>query len=132
MVKIRLTRLGRHKLPFFRIVVIDSRARRDGAYIEKVGTYEPFEGVVNINEEIALSWLKKGAQPSDTVKNLLREQGVWKKFMDSKVQSKKEHNANKVKKEVKKPEAKKAAASKPASKPNASKSTSQKKTVSKK
>lgn len=130
MVKIRLTRLGRHKLPYFRIVVIDSRSRRDGEYIEKVGTYEPFEGVVNINEEIALSWLNKGAQPSDTVKSLLQKQGVWQKFMNSKVQKRKEYNANKGK-EVKKTEVKKSAA-KPVTKKAASSSTSKKKTVSKK
>lgn len=86
--------------------------------------------MVNINEEIALSWLNKGAQPSDTVKSLLQKQGVWQKFMNSKVQKRKEHNANKGK-EVKKTEVKKSAA-KPVTKKAASSSTSKKKTVAKK
>lgn len=88
MVKIRLTRMGRHKAPFYRIVVTDSRKRRDGDYIELVGNYEPFKGVVNIREDVALSWLNKGAQPTDTVKALLRKQGVWSKFKNSKQESK--------------------------------------------
>ena len=113
MVKIRLTRLGRHKLPFFRIVVVDSRSRRDGAYIEQVGTYEPFEGVAKINQEIALNWLNMGAQPSETVKSILKKEGVWEKFMKSKIENKK---ANSAKKGANKNESKKTPTKKPVAK----------------
>lgn len=84
MVKMRLTRMGRHKSPYYRIVVTDSRKRRDGDYIALIGNYEPFEGMVNVNEALALEWLNKGAQPSDTAKSILKKQGIWKKFMDAK------------------------------------------------
>lgn len=84
MVKIRLTRMGRHKSPFYRIVVADSRKRRDADYIALVGTYEPFDGVTNIKEDVALDWLNKGAQPSDTVRALLSKNGTWAKFMAQK------------------------------------------------
>jgi len=81
-VRIRLMRMGRKKKPFYRIVAIDSRKKRDGAYIDKVGHYnaivEPAE--VMINEERALYWLQKGAIPSDTVKSLLSRQGIILKF----------------------------------------------------
>lgn len=89
MVKIRMTRLGRNKLPFYRIVAVDSRVKRDGGYIELLGTYEPFKGVVNINEERTLSFLHNGAQPSDTVKSFLKEKGIWKKYSDAKIDAKK-------------------------------------------
>jgi len=78
LVKIRLTRMGARKRPFYRIVVADSRARRDGPFIEILGTYdplqEPFE--VKINQDRAQYWLKQGAQPTDTVKKLLQKAGV--------------------------------------------------------
>lgn len=99
MVKIRLTRLGRHKLPYFRIVAIDSKSRRDGSYIKLLGTYEPFEGKVEILEEEVLHFLHQGAQPSDTVRSILKEKGIWKKFADAKLKSKMEKNKNKPKKE---------------------------------
>lgn len=89
MVKIRMTRLGRNKLPFYRIVVADSRVKRDGGYIKLLGTYEPFKGVVNIDEELVLKYLNEGAQPSDTVRSFLREKGIWKKYMDGKLIAKK-------------------------------------------
>lgn len=89
MVKIRMTRLGRNKLPFYRIVAVDSRVKRDGGYIELLGTYEPFKGVVNINEELTLKFLNNGAQPSDTVKSFLKEKGIWKKYNDAKIMAKK-------------------------------------------
>ena len=85
-VKIRLKRMGSKKRPFYRIVAADSRDRRDGSFIELVGTYSPLEdSKININEEIALKWLNNGAMPTDTVKNLLSKAGVMKKFHDSKV-----------------------------------------------
>lgn len=85
-VKIRLKRMGSKKSPFYRIVVADSRSPRDGRIIEKVGTYNPLvqpEAVV-VDEEKVLSWLANGAQPSDTVRNILSRQGVMKKFHESK------------------------------------------------
>ena len=85
-VKIRLKRMGSKKSPFYRIVVADSRSPRDGRFIETVGTYNPLlnPAEVSINEELALQWLAKGAQPSDTVRNLLSQQGIMKKFHESK------------------------------------------------
>ncbi len=83
-VSLRLTRMGSKKRPFYRIVAIDSRTRRDGKYIEQVGTYNPLTGEQNINSEIALKWLNDGARPSDTVKDLLSKEGVMKTFHESK------------------------------------------------
>lgn len=88
MVKIRMTRMGRHKLPFYRIVAMDSRVRRDGAYIESFGTYDPVNDKVVINEEAVLKFLHNGAQPTDTARNILQKQGIWKKFHDQKLQNK--------------------------------------------
>ena len=86
MVKLRLKRLGSKKRPFYRIVAADSRGRRDGSFIELIGTYSPLEdSKININEEVALKWLNMGAAPTDTVKNLLSKAGVMKKFHDSKM-----------------------------------------------
>ena len=85
-VKLRLTRLGDHKNPLYRIVATDSRTKRDGEYLEKIGSYNPHTNpaTVSIDEEVALKWLKTGAIPSDTVKNLFKEAGIMKKFADSK------------------------------------------------
>ena len=81
-VKLRLMRMGRKKRPFYRVIAIDSRSPRDGKYLEKLGTYnpltEPLE--VSINEEGALYWLGVGAIPSDTVKSLLRREGMLYKW----------------------------------------------------
>ena len=85
-VKLRLIRMGAKKAPFYRIVAADSRAPRDGRCIEMLGTYNPCTNPaqVTIKEEEVLKWLNNGAQPSDTVKNLLSKQGIMKKFADSK------------------------------------------------
>ena len=85
-VKIRLKRMGSKKSPFYRVVVADSRSPRDGRFIETIGTYNPLlnPAEVSINEELALQWLVNGAQPSDTVRNLLSQQGIMKKFHESK------------------------------------------------
>ena len=74
------------KRPFYRIVAADSRSPRDGRFIELLGTYNPCTNPaqVNLKEEEILKWLNNGAQPSDTVKNLLSKQGIMKKFADSK------------------------------------------------
>ncbi|KAB3535195.1 30S ribosomal protein S16 [Alkaliphilus pronyensis] len=77
-VKIRLKRMGAKKRPFYRIVVADSRAPRDGRFIEEIGYYNPVSEPkeIKINDEKAEKWLKDGAQPTDTVKYLLRKSGI--------------------------------------------------------
>ena len=86
-VKIRLARHGKKGFAFYHIVAADSRAPRDGKFIETVGTYNPLvtEEQVTLKEERVLEWLSKGAQPSDTVRNLLSKAGVMKKFHESKL-----------------------------------------------
>ncbi len=81
-VKIRLKRMGAKQRPFYRIIVADSRSPRDGRFIEAVGTYDPIKESDNItvNEEKVLSWLNNGAQPTDTVKSILRNTGIWAKY----------------------------------------------------
>ncbi len=85
-VRIRLSRYGRKKLPFYRLVVADSRSPRDGRFIEEIGTYDPMTEVkedgIKINEEEALKWLRYGALPSDTARALLKKAGVWAKFTE--------------------------------------------------
>ena len=83
-VKLRLTRMGAKKRPTYRIVASDSRAKRDGEYIELVGTYNPIMNETNIKEEVALKWLHQGAEPSDTVRNLFSKAGIMKKFAEEK------------------------------------------------
>lgn len=84
-VKIRLKRMGAKKRPFYRLVVADSRAARDGAFIDTLGYYNPIADPIelNIDEEKALDWLQKGAQPSDTARSLLKKSGVMEKFAAS-------------------------------------------------
>ena len=85
-VKLRLTRMGAKKAPFYRIVATDARRSRDGQYLELIGTYAPTnDGKVTINEELALKWLKNGAIPTDTDKSILSKNGVMSKFASSKV-----------------------------------------------
>jgi small subunit ribosomal protein S16 len=86
MVKLRLKRMGAKKVPFYRIVAADSRAPRDGRDIETIGTYDPTKkpAIINIDEEKALNWLNKGAVPSDTVRNILSQNGIMKKFTEAK------------------------------------------------
>ena len=78
MVKIRLRRMGAKKAPFYRIVVADSRYPRDGRFIEELGYYDPMKEPVDIkiDGEKAKEWLAKGAQPTETVKSLLKKSGV--------------------------------------------------------
>lgn len=77
-VKIRLKRMGAKKNPFYRVVVADSRYPRDGRFIEEIGTYNPLTdpAQINIDGEKAANWIKKGAQPTDTVKSLLKKTGT--------------------------------------------------------
>ena len=85
-VKLRLLRMGAKRKPFYRIVAADSRVKRDGKYIELVGTYNPVAdpAEININEEVALKWLKDGAIPTDTVKSLFNKKGINQKFHEMK------------------------------------------------
>ena len=85
-VKIRLKRMGAKKRPFYRIVVADERAPRDGRIIETVGTYDSNvdPAVVKIDEEKALSWKMKGAQPTDTVRSMFSKEGLMTKLADKK------------------------------------------------
>ena len=85
-VKLRLKRMGAKKQPFYRIVAADSRSPRDGRFIETVGTYNPLvtPAEINIDEELAMKWLKNGAAPTDTVKNLFSKAGIMTKFANEK------------------------------------------------
>ena len=90
-VKIRLTRMGAKKRPTYRIVATDSRRPRDGQYLELIGTYMPIEkegNQVKVNKEVALKWLNNGAIPTDTVRNILSDEGIMKEFADSKKKDK--------------------------------------------
>ena len=81
-VKIRLTRMGKKKQPSYRVVVVDSRKPRDGAYIEQIGRYDPRQepSLVEINNDRALDWLQKGVQPTERAKKLLEISGAWTRF----------------------------------------------------
>jgi len=89
-VKIRMKRMGSKRNPFYRIVVADSRAPRDGRQIEQIGTYNPVSkpAEVKIDAEKALEWMTKGAKPSDTVRNLFSNEGIMQKFHEQKNQAK--------------------------------------------
>ncbi|HEY5586914.1 MAG TPA: 30S ribosomal protein S16 [Ruminiclostridium sp.] len=77
-VKIRLKRIGAKKKPFYRVVVADSRFPRDGRFLEEIGTYNPLvePSIIKIDAEKAQKWIKNGAQPTDTVKSLLKKSGI--------------------------------------------------------
>ncbi len=81
-VKIRLMRMGKKKQPTYRVVVADSRSPRNGRYIEIIGTYGPRQepAAVTLDDERALAWLRQGAQPTDQVRRLLDQAGVWERF----------------------------------------------------
>ena len=81
-VKIRLARGGAKKKPFYQVVVADERYPRDGRFIEKLGQYDPKQDppLVTLKEDRTLAWLQQGAQPTDTVRQLLRQKGLWAKF----------------------------------------------------
>ena len=85
-VKIRLKRTGRHDLALYRIVAADARAPRDGKFLEILGTYDPNQkpSKVKIDKEKTLKWLNNGAQPTDTIRNILSKVGILKEFHDLK------------------------------------------------
>ena len=89
-VKLRLKRGGSKQRPFYRIVAADSRFPRDGRFIDSIGTYNPIpaEYEVSIDEEKAMYWLTNGAQPTDTVRNLLSQKGIMAKYAESKKEGK--------------------------------------------
>jgi small subunit ribosomal protein S16 len=89
-VRMRLTRMGRKKVPFYRVVVADAKAPRDGRFIEIVGSYDPKvdPAKIVVDEAVALKWLHRGAQPTDTVQSILRKAGVWKRFQEEKREKK--------------------------------------------
>ncbi len=82
MVKIRLMRMGKKKQPTYRIVAADSRSPRDGRFIEIVGNYDPRRepSAIRIDNDKAVAWLRKGAQPTDRVQQLLKISGAWEQF----------------------------------------------------
>ena len=84
MVKIRLKRMGAKKRPFYRVVAADSRSPRDGKFIETLGTYNPLDGSIDINEDAIIKWLNDGAIPTDTARNILSKNGIMEKFTASK------------------------------------------------
>lgn len=81
-VKIRLTRMGKKKQPSYRVVVMDSRKPRDGAYIEQIGRYDPRQdpSLIEIDNAAALKWLRNGAQPTERARKLLEVSGAWTQF----------------------------------------------------
>lgn len=81
-VKLRLKRMGSKQKPFYRIVAADSRFPRDGRFIETVGTYNPIAkpAEIKIDKEVAIKWLNNGAEPTDTVRTLLKNEGILKEF----------------------------------------------------
>jgi len=101
MVKIRLARIGRKKHASYRIVVADSRAARDGRFVEQIGWYQPLNNKqkFSLDEEKALKWLKEGAQPSETMKSLLSQAGVMKKLHEHKIE---QQAAQKARRQAKK------------------------------
>ena len=98
-VKLRLKRMGAKQKPFYRIVAADSRSARDGSFIEIVGTYNPLinSEKVTLDEEKTLKWLNNGAIPTNTVKSILSNSGIWTKFKGDK--QKKTKNSSKSSKE---------------------------------
>lgn len=127
-VKLRLTRYGAKKNPFYRVIAVDSREKRDGKYIELLGTYNPVTkpATINLDEEKIMKWLSNGALPTETVRDLLSKAGIMKKLHEAK----KPVSKKTPKKEVKKAEVKEA---KPvAKKAPAKKTTTTKKTTTKK
>jgi small subunit ribosomal protein S16 len=86
-VKLRLKRMGAKKRPFYRVVAADSRSPRDGKVIEEIGYYNPVvePADIKIDEELAMKWLRNGAEPTDTVRDILKKQGIVKKFHEERM-----------------------------------------------
>lgn len=90
-VHLRLSRTGRHKRPMYRLVAADSRKPRDGRFLEILGIFDPLKsaGLPELKQERVLTWLRQGAQPTVTVRTLLRRSGLWKQFEAEKSAKKK-------------------------------------------
>ncbi len=88
-VKLRLMRMGKKKQPTYRLVAADGRSPRNGRFIEIVGTYEPRAepSAIRIDSDKVLGWLRKGAQPTETVEKLLKADGTWDRFVAEKRES---------------------------------------------
>ena len=96
MVRIRLKRIGKKQKPFYRIIVIDSRKKIYGQYIEQVGQYSPITKNIEFDKDLVMKWLKYGAQPSLTVKSLLSKKGIIKDFVDTKKKKIAKKNIKKI------------------------------------
>lgn len=85
-VKIRLQRVGTKKKPFYRVVATDVKQKRDGGVIDQLGRYQPIANTIQfeVDEEKVLTWLKNGAQPTDTIRQQLKKAGIWQKFLSAK------------------------------------------------
>ena len=85
-VKIRLQRVGTKKKPFYRVVAIDEKQKRDGGVIDQLGKYQPIANTIQfeVDEEKVITWLKNGAQPTDTIRQQLKKAGIWQKYMSAK------------------------------------------------
>ncbi|HXF91917.1 MAG TPA: 30S ribosomal protein S16 [Nitrospiraceae bacterium] len=90
-VHLRLARAGRHKRPFYRVVAADSRMPRDGRFLEILGTFDPLKNpaLPELKPDRVLKWLKQGAQPTVTVRTLLRRSGIWQQFESERAAAKK-------------------------------------------
>ncbi len=115
MVKLRLKRMGNKFNAFYRIVAADARAPRDGRFIEELGYFNPLSEELKLNKELITKWLDNGAQPTDTVRNLLKQEKFWEEYSLSKDKLSKGKSVKKAK--VRKPSAKKIAAKETAKKP---------------
>lgn len=78
-VKLRLQRFGAHKRPFYRVVATETKSPRDGRFLEILGTYEPIEGTITVDAQKVQKWISNGAQPTDTVKSLLKKYDILSK-----------------------------------------------------
>lgn len=106
-VKLRLTRIGKKKAPFYRIVAADIRRQRDGRIIEFIGNYQPLMKSgqqLKVDEAKAMKWLHSGAIPSETVRSIFRKLGIMKKFHEEKLKNRKENQTNKEVKDKETPE----------------------------
>ena len=85
-VKIRLQRVGTKKKPFYRVVAIDEKQKRDGGVIDQLGKYQPIVNGVqfDVDEEKVIKWLKFGAQPTETIRQQLKKAGIWQKYLSAK------------------------------------------------
>ncbi|MCL1827830.1 MAG: 30S ribosomal protein S16 [Candidatus Cloacimonetes bacterium] len=91
MVKLRLTRMGCINKPFYRVIAIDARVRRDGKYLDNLGYYDPKHepAIIKVDTEKALKWLSVGAQPSETVRSLFKKTGILQKWHEKRFVNKK-------------------------------------------